>query len=70
MKWAAAPPEKRKVVVQDVRAERAIGGPLTSEAERLVAAVARGVTMAGGAIRAAKARMNFAQSADPGEQLG
>jgi hypothetical protein len=27
------------------------------EAERLVAAVARGVTMAGGAIRAAKARM-------------
>ena len=40
------------------------------EAERLVAAVARGVTMAGGAIRAAKARMNFTQSADPGEQLG
>jgi hypothetical protein len=39
-------------------------------AERLVAAVARGVTMAGGAIRAARARMNFAQSADPGEQLG
>jgi hypothetical protein len=27
------------------------------EAERLVAAVARGVTVAGGAIRAAKARM-------------
>ena len=42
----------------------------TSEAERLVAAVARGVTMAGGAIRAAKARMNLAQSADPDEQLG
>ena len=29
-----------------------------------------GVPMAGRAIRAAKARMNFAQSADPGEQLG
>jgi hypothetical protein len=42
----------------------------TSEAERLVAAVARGVTMAVVPKRAATARMNVAQSADPGEQLG
>jgi Integrase core domain len=47
---------------------RRSGGNLRGRA--LVAAAARGVTMAGGAIRAARARMNFAQSADPGEQLG
>lgn len=60
----------RKRVARIMRASGLRGRAAKRWKKTTIADRPRGVTMAGGAIRAAKARMNFAQSADPGEQRG